>query len=194
MSHRQQILVVGAGIIGASIALYLVRAGAQVTIVEAGELGGIATRNSFAWINASWGNPRDYFRLRVRAIDEWHELEQSLPNLPVFWGGSLNWELPLAQLQQFAVEHASWGYGIRQVHREDVSLLEPYLAEPPDLAVYSPAEGAAEPFEAALAILSAVTHLGGRVIANNPARSLRAVNIGSGASTFQNCPSHTKIN
>lgn len=56
MSHRQHVLVVGAGIIGASIALHLLRAGARVTIIEGGDSGGIATGNSFAWINASWGN------------------------------------------------------------------------------------------------------------------------------------------
>ena len=67
---RPHVLIVGAGIIGASIAWHLVRAGARVTVIDARETGGIATRNSWAWINASWGNPEPYFRLRVRAMDE----------------------------------------------------------------------------------------------------------------------------
>jgi glycine/D-amino acid oxidase-like deaminating enzyme len=80
MSHCQHVLVVGGGIVGASIALHLLRGGARVTLIEGGNSGGVATRNSFAWINANRGNPLDYFRLRVRAIEEWHELERSLPH------------------------------------------------------------------------------------------------------------------
>jgi glycine/D-amino acid oxidase-like deaminating enzyme len=176
MSHCQHVLVVGAGIIGASIALHLLRAGARVTIIESGNSGGVATRNSFAWINANRGNPVDYFRLRVRAIEEWHELERSLPDLRVFWCGSLNWERSAEELQQFAAGHASWGYSIRQVGREEISAIEPLLAEPPDLAVHAPAEGAVDPFDAVTAILAAVTRLGGTVCVHNPARSLRARN------------------
>jgi glycine/D-amino acid oxidase-like deaminating enzyme len=70
VADRPHVLIVGAGIIGASIAWHLVRAGARVTVTDAGEPGGIATRNSWAWINASWGNPEPYFRLRARAMDD----------------------------------------------------------------------------------------------------------------------------
>src|SRR6202521_421792 len=119
MADRPHVLIVGAGIIGASIAWHLARAGARVTVTDAGEPGGIATRNSWAWINASWGNPETYFRLRVRSMDEWRRLERELPGIQVAWGGGLTWELPPDELEAFAVEHASWGYGIRRVDRAE---------------------------------------------------------------------------
>jgi len=53
---RRKIIVIGGGIVGVSIALHLIRENANVTLV-APKLGGIATQNSFAWINANWGNP-----------------------------------------------------------------------------------------------------------------------------------------
>ncbi|TCU15825.1 FAD dependent oxidoreductase [Rhizobium sullae] len=56
MAAKQHVIVVGAGIIGASIAWHLAKADAAVTVI-AQETGGVATPNSFAWINASWGNP-----------------------------------------------------------------------------------------------------------------------------------------
>jgi len=48
MPDRPHVLIVGAGIIGASIAWHLARAGAKVTVIEAGQAGGLATRASWA--------------------------------------------------------------------------------------------------------------------------------------------------
>jgi len=70
------VIVVGAGIVGASIARHLAKAGARVTVVEAGEPGGVATRSSWAWINASSGSPEPYFRLRHRSQEEWWQGER----------------------------------------------------------------------------------------------------------------------
>ena len=66
----KRVLIVGAGVIGASIAWHLARAGAEVTVLDGGAAGGLATRTSWAWINASWGNPEPYFHLRERAMLE----------------------------------------------------------------------------------------------------------------------------
>ena len=70
------VLVVGAGIVGASIARYLAASGTRVTVVEAGEAGGVAARNSWAWINAASGSPEPYFRLRHRSQEEWWQGER----------------------------------------------------------------------------------------------------------------------
>lgn len=170
---RPRVLIVGAGIIGASVALHLVRAGARVTVTDANEPGGIATRNSWAWINASWGNPEPYFRLRVRAMDEWHRLEQEVSNVRVAWVGSLLWELPPEQLHSFQVSHAAWGYDIRRVKRAEIQRLEPYLADPPEFALHAPAEGVVEPLATAQALMAAAQALGATVITNDPVRSLK---------------------
>jgi glycine/D-amino acid oxidase-like deaminating enzyme len=167
MSNPRHVLIVGAGIIGASIALYLSRAGVRVTMLEADQPGGTATRNSWAWINASWGNPGHYVRLRIRAMQEWHRLERTLPELRVSWSGGLNWECPSDQLQRFAAEHARWGYDVRCVGKDEASRIEPNLAAPPALAVHAPGEAAVEPLAAAHAILAAAVRLGCTVIANH---------------------------
>lgn len=49
----RRIVVIGAGIIGASIAYHLAAAGAKVTVLEAERPGAGATENSFAWLNAA---------------------------------------------------------------------------------------------------------------------------------------------
>ena len=46
-------IVIGGGIVGATAAFYLARAGDKVLLVERGELATGTTDNSFAWINAT---------------------------------------------------------------------------------------------------------------------------------------------
>lgn len=49
----RDLVVVGAGIVGASVAYHAARAGAVVTLVDAGRPGAGVTVDSFAWIGAS---------------------------------------------------------------------------------------------------------------------------------------------
>ena len=65
------ILVIGAGIIGASIAYHLARRGARVTVIDRARPAGGATGQSFAWINASYRNPKPYYRLRIHGMQEY---------------------------------------------------------------------------------------------------------------------------
>ncbi len=154
MAARKEILVVGAGIIGASIGWHLASAGARVTIVEAGSEGGVATPASFAWLNASAGNPEPYFRLRRRSMREWTRLAAEVPGIPLAWSGGLCWDLPAAEMERYAAEHGGWGYGIRVVGRDEAAWIEPGLANPPERAVHVAEEGMVEPVAATLALLA----------------------------------------
>ncbi|MBX3577299.1 MAG: FAD-binding oxidoreductase [Rhizobiaceae bacterium] len=152
MANGRHIVVVGAGIVGASIAWHLVKAGARVTIVDGLHAGGIATPASFAWINASWGNPEPYFHLRMRAMREWKRVAAACPDIAISWKGGLIWDLPRGRLEAFAKEHASWGYGIRAVDRDEIARMEPALKTPPSFALHVAEEGAVEAAAAAVAL------------------------------------------
>ncbi|MET0746801.1 MAG: FAD-binding oxidoreductase, partial [Rhizobium sp.] len=160
-----KVIVIGAGIIGASIAWHLAKRGAAVTVV-AQKAGGEATPNSFAWINANWGNPEFYFRLRLRAMEEWKRLAIDLPSLPLQWGGGLCFDLPVGQLEAFAVEHTGWGYDLRSVSRDESLTIEPNLAEPPEFALHATEEGSVEPAAAAKLMLGDAFLLGATFFAN----------------------------
>ncbi len=158
------VLIIGAGIIGASIAWHLARRGAPVTILDAARPGGVATRHSWAWINASSGNPEPYFRLRQRSMAEWHRLAEVVPALAPDWSGGLIWDAPQDALQAFAARHGSWGYDLRPVDRSAAASLEPWLRDPPDFALHAPEEGSIEPLAAAEALLDAAVALGARLL------------------------------
>lgn len=160
MPARPSILIIGAGIIGAAIAYHLAKSGARVTIIDGAEPGGIATRHSWAWINASWGNPEPYFRLRHRAMAEWRELAQEIPALQLDWSGGLLWDLPQEALEAYATQHTIWGYGISRLGAADVRKLEPALRRPPEFALHVAEEGAVDPVAATIALLEAARALG----------------------------------
>lgn len=164
MATRKHVVVVGSGIIGASIAFHLTRQGAAVTVVAA-DTGGVATPNSFAWINASWGNPEFYFRFRHRAMAEWKRLATELPGLPLAWCGGISWDLPSDRLEAFAREHGSWGYGIERIATEEIRTREPYLTVLPETALFVAEEGAVEPVAAARMMLADAEANGAKFIA-----------------------------
>ncbi len=171
MPSPQKIIVIGAGIIGASIAWHLSRKGASVTLV-AQHIGGVATPNSFAWINASWGNPEFYFHVRHRSMTEWSRLKADLPDIPLSWCGGLSWDLPEAELDAYAAQHHGWGYDIQPVNRATSATIEPNLANPPDYALHVAEEGAVEPVAAAKLLLEDARLRGAILLSNVQVKGL----------------------
>jgi glycine/D-amino acid oxidase-like deaminating enzyme len=129
MTVAPHVIIVGAGIIGASVAYHLARAGARVTVL-AQSPGGIATPNSFSWINASWGNDPAYFQLRVDSMQRWRRLEQEIAGLGLSWGGSITYDLGEAELRRYAKDFGARGYPLRLVDRTEILQLAPNLARP----------------------------------------------------------------
>jgi glycine/D-amino acid oxidase-like deaminating enzyme len=164
MAAQPQIIVVGAGVIGASIAWHLVSAGARVTVVDAGEPGGVATPCSFAWINASRNNPEPYWRLRMRSMAEWRRLAAAVPGIQLAWAGALAWDMTGEDRQRFIREQGGWGYGIRPIDRAEAARLEPNLADPPEQALHVAEEGMVEPAIAARSLLADAQRHGASVL------------------------------
>jgi glycine/D-amino acid oxidase-like deaminating enzyme len=160
---QKSVIVVGAGIIGASIAWHLARQGAAVTVI-AEKSGGVATPASFAWINASWGNPEFYFRFRRHAMEGWKRLAKELPGIGVNWCGSIGWDLSESEFDAYATQHGGWGYGIRRIKRDEVAAREPYLARYPELALHVAEEGVVEPVAAAQRMLAGAQSRGARLL------------------------------
>lgn len=148
------IAVVGGGIVGASIAWHLSHE-ANVTIV-AEDIGGTATPNSFAWLNAAAGNPKFYYDFRHRSMERWREMAAELPDLPIHWGGSVNWNMSPEELEAYLDEHSAWGYDIVRVNKTEIQDREPTLQDGtlPEWGLYVAEEGAVEAHVAARQLIA----------------------------------------
>ncbi len=154
--HR--IVVIGAGIVGASLAYHLASKGAKVTVVEAGGIASGVTGTSFAWINTSCAGPDPIAALRGGAIVAWRRLETQVPGLTLRWHGALSYGT-----QDGRVSSSS-----KLINHSRIAQLEPQLRQPPQQAVYEPEQGALDAVAATHALLAAAKALGATVRTHTP--------------------------
>ena len=173
-----RIVVVGAGITGASIAYHLAKRGAKVAIVDAERPGAGATEKSFGWINATFSKcPRAYFDLNQSGIAAWRRLETELGGeLKVQWGGSVAWVGPdgADALRQSVRRHQEWGYATHLIDGDEIHQLLTNIA-PGEFgaACWCEFEGALDPMDAVKAMLRQVREAGAEVRYPNEVTGLK---------------------
>jgi glycine/D-amino acid oxidase-like deaminating enzyme len=127
----RHVVVIGAGIIGASIAFRVASRGARVTVIDKDQPGFGASSHSFAWINAGAKEPIGYHNLNRRSLEMWPRFADALAeDVGLRWGGKVAWETEpeAAKALVARVERLqSWGYPSRLVSREELRELEPAL-------------------------------------------------------------------
>lgn len=129
MTH---VIVIGAGVVGSSVAFRLSQAGADVTVIDRDTPGSGTTGNSFAWVNANQKTPRNYFELNVEGMREHDRLERELGAAPwLHHTGNLVWTgdpVRYDELCQRVERLQSWGYNASWINAADVNRdLEPDL-------------------------------------------------------------------
>jgi glycine/D-amino acid oxidase-like deaminating enzyme len=165
-------IVIGAGIIGASLAYHLASRGGRVTVLDAQpKMGGVATPNTWGWINASWGNPEPYAKLRMQSMRIWRQLG-SIEDLQVNWCGALMWDVSPEDLKAYEKLHRDWGYGARLIDKAEALRLEPNLLSPPDISIHVAEEGVIEPDAAVRGFLNAALAFGAEAKAATPVQQL----------------------
>jgi len=152
LEKKMRVIVLGAGIIGSSVAYEAARAGAQVTVLEAGKIAGGASAVSFAWTNATGKRPHGYFALNVAGMRAHLDLAREFGNGSWFrQTGSLEWysrEEEWPAQQQNADQMRDWGYGVEWISKDKLAELEPEIdlsAVKDSPIVYYPEEGWVDP-------------------------------------------------
>ena len=164
---QRRVLVVGAGIVGASIAYHLAQLGCKVTVIDKQGPASHASLATFSWINATWAKqPQAYHLLNQQSVSSWGKLAQSL-EIPIRWGGSLEWfASPQRQVKlagQIA-EQAVWGEPAKMLDRSEFTDLEPNVEfGSAERVAWSPNDGAVNPVIATNLLLSAAVQLGTEV-------------------------------
>jgi glycine/D-amino acid oxidase-like deaminating enzyme len=179
-TERAEVVVVGAGAIGAALALRLGRAGVRVLVVDAGLPGSGTSGASFAWFNASskvrLRYPIEYFELNRRAVQSCYQLANDLVDG--------NWLHPIgyleiasdhevAQLRLDVAEMLRRDYPARLIDEHQAAELEPNLRVPAgSIGAYYPHEGWIDGPHMVQSLLHEFKLEGGRVIESDPVSRL----------------------
>lgn len=166
--------VVGAGIVGASIAYHLAEAGARVTVFDKSGPAAGATRNSFAWINAFVADTH-YRDLRLASMAAWRSLDRRL-GFDVVWAGYLNWadNAERAQLvRSNASQLAGSPFPVQWLDSAGLASLSPHLAPGPvAAAIYSAIDGHVDPVHATQCFLEGARRHGAQLRYPSEIRSI----------------------
>ncbi|WP_030725433.1 NAD(P)/FAD-dependent oxidoreductase [Streptomyces sp. NRRL F-2890] len=162
------VAVVGAGIVGASVAYHLARRGVSVTLLDRGPSPATGvTGKSFAWIGGCGGDwPGGARDLRESVGADYRRLETELADVTVRWTGSLTWTETRDGRESRLEAGRFWVGG------SDIATLEPNLRNPPERAVHTPSDGGVDPVAVTNALVDAARTLGARVIHNSAVTSL----------------------
>jgi glycine/D-amino acid oxidase-like deaminating enzyme len=160
------VIIVGGGIIGASIAYHLTKSGARVTVLEKAIPARGASSKSFGWINANSAQTANYYKLRREAIYEYLRLCESLDmSGAVKWDGSLWWEDQGQELLDQAQVMETYGYEAKVIDAATFSKLEPNVANPPKHCIFGRIEGAADGAEMVRLLLNEASKNGADIVA-----------------------------
>lgn len=135
-SNRYDVIVVGGGIVGTSLAVALRQRGQSVALLERAAIGGGTTARSFAWINATAKTAdQRYHRLNAAGLARYQALAAEFGEHAIgLRPDGMLWCAPdgevdrLAELRSRADALAGFGYPVTWLEATDLKAMEPHVA------------------------------------------------------------------
>lgn len=169
-------IVIGAGVIGASVAYRLAQSGTPVTVLDAARIAGGTSSATFAWMNAHHKTPKPYFEANVAGMRAHTALKDELGSAPwLHKKGTIAWEANGDTYRQKVALMQSWGYTAEWIDRAALLALEPDIdtAAIGDLPVAYFADDAwVDGALYANGLLTAAKRLGAKVVPHTPVKEL----------------------
>jgi len=167
-----EVVVIGAGILGCSVAVHLVERGLQPVLIDPERPGQGTSTGSFASISAFGKDPADYYQLACAGMSGWPRFAVRLGReIGLRRAGELHWTSDPEQGEQLArmvADARGRGYSIRLIDQAELARLLPDARlGSVTAACFAPNDGQVEPplvLAACRALLDevGVRFLGGR--------------------------------
>ena len=163
---QYDVVVIGGGVEGCSIAWHLTLAGVRVGLLERWEIGAGASGASAGGVRHQGRDLRE-FPLAFRAIERWLTLEDELnANVDYRRGGhatTCEHEEDLPELAKSVLVQRSAGLDLQLVEGDDLRALIPGIAPEVIAAAYSPNDGHANPTKTTQAFADAAKRGGATI-------------------------------
>lgn len=176
MKWTADVAVVGGGVIGTAVAYYLSRQGADVLLLEKGELGAGTSSACDGFVILQSKSPGVHLELGLASANLYRnladELDWDIEYNPC--GGLIVIERPdeLPAMETFMQKQQAIGLNVSLLSGEDARRLEPNLAPHVVGATYSPQDSQVNPLQVVLGFAQAAGHHGARLRPGTPVQSL----------------------
>jgi len=166
---KNKIVIVGAGIIGITLAYELSKAGANVVLLDKKYPGSQASGNTFAWINATYPKtPYAYNLFSQLGMEAYRVLEKEA-ELKIKWSGSLEWfndkQLEKDTLKKVKSLMTYKRYSpVNIISGSQAEKIEPGFNYSDAKVIFSKSDGAIDIDDALIKIVKKIKLFGGKLI------------------------------
>lgn len=169
--------MIGAGIVGATIAYRLARDGARVRLVDRCQQPGQGVSGrSFGWVNSVTADPEndpDAYELRLDAYRRYDALNRAMGGQLYARGkGALVWGETDDETEAMVHRHARHGADVRLIDRSDFWQFARQVAAPPGQALHALEDFCIDPVQAISVLVASVRASGADVIWGRTVESL----------------------
>lgn len=169
LARETQTLIIGGGLNGAFIALFLAQAGHRVTVLEKGYVGAQSSGANFGNLRLQGRDVRQY-PLSMRSQELWEQLDQLIGDTCEYDRSGHIYlaysDEEVAKLETYANTSRQFGLEIEDLDGAEIRRRYPYLSDKIVAGTYSARDATANPRLATPAVMRAASANGAELIEN----------------------------